>query len=81
MRSLVSELYSRGESSLNLQRSNEDERKLRTSLLVNRTKLNVLCSSVCLELMVWATFDEIGIFVFFPFSLRNDCFTCRKCQA
>uniref|UniRef100_A0A915PI29 1-phosphatidylinositol 4-kinase n=1 Tax=Setaria digitata TaxID=48799 RepID=A0A915PI29_9BILA len=53
------ELYSKGEDFLNVQKLNEDERTLRSSLLVNRAKMNVFCNSVCLELMVWATYDEI----------------------
>lgn len=58
------ELYSKGEDFLNAQKLNEDERTLRCPLLINRAKMNVLCSSVCLELMVWATCDEIGIYLF-----------------
>ncbi|CAG9533242.1 unnamed protein product [Cercopithifilaria johnstoni] len=53
------ELYSKGEDFLNAQKLNEDERTCRCPLLINRVKMNVLCSSVCLELMVWATCDEI----------------------
>ncbi|VDO41825.1 unnamed protein product [Brugia timori] len=53
------ELYSKGEDFLNAQKLNDDERTLRCPLLINRIKMSVLCSSVCLELMVWATCDEI----------------------
>uniref|UniRef100_A0A158Q770 1-phosphatidylinositol 4-kinase n=1 Tax=Elaeophora elaphi TaxID=1147741 RepID=A0A158Q770_9BILA len=59
VKTFAGELYSKGEDFLNAQKLNEDERTLRCPLLINRAKMNILCSSVCLELMVWATCDEI----------------------
>ncbi|KAL4002855.1 Phosphatidylinositol 3- and 4-kinase family protein [Acanthocheilonema viteae] len=59
VKTLAIELYSKGEDFLNTQKLSEDERTSRSPLLINRAKMNVLCSSVCLELMVWATCDEI----------------------
>ncbi|EJD74219.1 phosphatidylinositol 4-kinase, variant [Loa loa] len=59
VKTLATELYSKGENFLNAQKLNEDERTLHCPLLINRVKMNVLCSSVCLELMVWGTCDEI----------------------
>lgn len=65
MKAFAVELYSKGEDYLNAQKLNEDYRTLRCSLLINRVKLSVLCSSVCLDLLVWATCDEMGISFFF----------------
>ncbi|VDO26202.1 unnamed protein product [Onchocerca flexuosa] len=59
VKTFAMELYSKGEDFLNAQKLNEDERISRYPLLINRAKMNVLCSSVCLELMIWATCDEI----------------------
>ncbi|VDK62135.1 unnamed protein product [Onchocerca ochengi] len=59
VKTFAMELYSKGEDFLNAQKLNEDERISRYPLLINRAKMNILCSSVCLELMVWATCDEI----------------------
>ncbi|MCP9259286.1 hypothetical protein DINM_002243 [Dirofilaria immitis] len=59
VKTFAAELYSKGEDFLNAQKLNEDERTLRCPLLINRAKMNILCSSACLELMVWATCDEI----------------------
>ncbi|VDN02816.1 unnamed protein product [Thelazia callipaeda] len=59
VKTFATELYSKGENFLITQKSNEDDKKSRSSLLISRSKMNVLCSSVCLELMVWATYDEI----------------------
>ncbi|KAM3723763.1 Phosphatidylinositol 4-kinase alpha [Dirofilaria immitis] len=59
VKTFAAELYSKGEDFLNAQKLNEDERTLRCPLLINRAKMNILCSSACLQLMVWATCDEI----------------------